>query len=140
MIVEHDMSVVFGLADRISVLVYGANHRHGRAGRDPSEPAVREAYLGTGGALMLEVRDLHAYYGKSHILQGVNLDVRRRGGEPAGPQRRRPLDHRQGDHGRGRAARATILFKGQEIAGLASIASRASGSATCRRTAISFRR
>ena len=28
---------------------------------------------------MLEVRDLHAYYGKSHILQGVNLEVR--GGE-----------------------------------------------------------
>ena len=25
---------------------------------------------------MLEVRDLHAYYGKSHILHGVNLDVR----------------------------------------------------------------
>jgi len=25
---------------------------------------------------MLTVRDLHAYYGKSHILQGVNLDVR----------------------------------------------------------------
>ena len=22
---------------------------------------------------MLEVRDLHAYYGKSHILQGVDL-------------------------------------------------------------------
>ena len=28
---------------------------------------------------MLSVRDLHAYYGKSHILQGVNLEVR--GGE-----------------------------------------------------------
>ena len=25
--------------------------------------------------MMLEVRDLHAYYGKSHILQGVDLDV-----------------------------------------------------------------
>ena len=25
---------------------------------------------------MLEVRDLHAYYGQSHILRGVNLDVR----------------------------------------------------------------
>ena len=25
---------------------------------------------------MLEVRDLHAYYGKSHILQGVTFDVR----------------------------------------------------------------
>ena len=24
---------------------------------------------------MLEIRDLHAYYGKSHILHGVNLDV-----------------------------------------------------------------
>ena len=24
---------------------------------------------------MLEVRDLHAYYGKSHILHGVQLDV-----------------------------------------------------------------
>jgi branched-chain amino acid transport system ATP-binding protein len=24
---------------------------------------------------MLEVRDLHAYYGKSHILQGVSFDV-----------------------------------------------------------------
>ena len=24
---------------------------------------------------MLEVRDLHAYYGKSHILQGVDLRI-----------------------------------------------------------------
>jgi branched-chain amino acid transport system ATP-binding protein len=27
------------------------------------------------GAVLLEVRELNAYYGKSHILQGVNLDV-----------------------------------------------------------------
>ena len=27
---------------------------------------------------MLDVRDLHAYYGKSHILQGVDLRRRRR--------------------------------------------------------------
>ena len=25
---------------------------------------------------MLEVRDLHAFYGKSHVLHGVTLDVR----------------------------------------------------------------
>ncbi|MGH8768151.1 MAG: ATP-binding cassette domain-containing protein, partial [Burkholderiales bacterium] len=25
---------------------------------------------------MLEVKDLHAYYGKSHILHGVHLNVR----------------------------------------------------------------
>jgi len=24
---------------------------------------------------MLEVRDMHAYYGKSHILQGVNMTI-----------------------------------------------------------------
>src|SRR5262245_50116157 len=29
----------------------------------------------TWGPRMLEVRDLHAWYGKSHILQGVRLDV-----------------------------------------------------------------
>ena len=45
--VEHDMSVVFGLADRISVLVYGEVIATGapeaiRANRD-----VQEAYLGT---------------------------------------------------------------------------------------------
>ena len=27
-------------------------------------------------ASLLEVRDLHAYYGKSHILQGVTFAVR----------------------------------------------------------------
>ena len=32
---------------------------------------------------MLSVRDLHAYYGKSHILQGVNLEVG--GGVPSLP-------------------------------------------------------
>ncbi len=36
--VEHDMSVVFGLADRISVLVYGEVDRDRHAGRDPLEP------------------------------------------------------------------------------------------------------
>ncbi|MBN9013471.1 MAG: ABC transporter ATP-binding protein, partial [Rhizobiales bacterium] len=24
---------------------------------------------------MLEVKDLHAYYGKSHILQGVDMNI-----------------------------------------------------------------
>jgi hypothetical protein len=28
-----------------------------------------------GGSVMLEIQDLHAYYGKSHILQGVNLYI-----------------------------------------------------------------
>lgn len=46
--VEHDMSVVFGLADRISVLVYGEIIATGAPDAIRTNPAVRDAYLGTG--------------------------------------------------------------------------------------------
>ena len=46
MIVEHDMSVVFGLADRISVLVYGEIVASGTPAEIRNNPKVREAYLG----------------------------------------------------------------------------------------------
>ncbi len=45
--VEHDMGVVFGLADRISVLVYGEVLATGTMEEIRSNPAVQEAYLGT---------------------------------------------------------------------------------------------
>jgi branched-chain amino acid transport system ATP-binding protein len=45
--VEHDMSVVFGFADRISVLVYGEIIASGPPEEIRSSKAVREAYLGT---------------------------------------------------------------------------------------------
>lgn len=44
--VEHDMSVVFGLADRITVLVYGEVIASGPPDEIRGNPAVREAYLG----------------------------------------------------------------------------------------------
>ena len=46
MMVEHDMSVVFGLADRISVLVYGQIIATGAPAEIRADKAVREAYLG----------------------------------------------------------------------------------------------
>ncbi len=45
--VEHDMSVVFDLADRISVLVYGEVIASGTPQEIRGNKAVQEAYLGT---------------------------------------------------------------------------------------------
>ena len=44
--VEHDMSVVFGLADRISVLVYGKVLASDAPAAIRANPSVQEAYLG----------------------------------------------------------------------------------------------
>jgi branched-chain amino acid transport system ATP-binding protein len=44
--VEHDMGVVFGLADRISVLVYGKVLACGTPAEIRGNPVVQEAYLG----------------------------------------------------------------------------------------------
>jgi branched-chain amino acid transport system ATP-binding protein len=46
-IVEHDMAVVFGLADRISVLVYGEIIATDVPEKIKASKAVQEAYLGT---------------------------------------------------------------------------------------------
>lgn len=67
---------------------------------------------------MLQIRDLHGYYGKSHILQGIDLDVGK--GE---------IVSLLGRNGVGRstmikavmgeiAPQGSIKFKGEEIAGL----------------------
>lgn len=50
LMVEHDMDVVFGLADRISVLVRGAVIATGTAEEIRANPAVQEAYLGKAHA------------------------------------------------------------------------------------------
>ena len=44
--VEHDMGVVFGLADRISVVVYGEIIAIGSPAEIRANVAVKEAYLG----------------------------------------------------------------------------------------------
>ena len=67
---------------------------------------------------MLDVRDLHAYYGKSHILHGVHLQVRER-----------EIVSLLGRNGVGRSttikaimgmveAKGSVRFKGRELVGL----------------------
>src|SRR5205814_3514437 len=47
-----------------------------RAGGDPRQSGGAGSLSRHGGrGVMLELRDLHAFYGKSHILHGVDLSV-----------------------------------------------------------------
>jgi branched-chain amino acid transport system ATP-binding protein len=48
-LIEHDMEAVFALADRVSVLVYGAVLMTGAPGAVRANARVREAYLGEEG-------------------------------------------------------------------------------------------
>ena len=50
LMVEHDMSVVFGLADVITVLVYGEVIASDAPARIRGNKAVQEAYLGAEAA------------------------------------------------------------------------------------------
>ena len=150
--VEHDMGVVFGLADKIAVLVYGEVIAFDTPEAVRANPRVQEAYLGSvladaagaaggtdGDDCMLQLDDLHAFYGKSHVLHGVHFEVG--AGEivaPARPQRLGPLDHGQGDHGPGRGHRLGALARPGDPAAARPSRSRTSASATCPRTATSF--
>jgi branched-chain amino acid transport system ATP-binding protein len=93
LLVEHDMDVVFSVADRITVLVDGRVLASGSPEEVRTNPEVHRAYLGetrprdavsslasgthavAGGEPLLRVEGLQASYGPSQVLFGVDLEV-----------------------------------------------------------------
>ena len=69
------MDVVFSLADRMTVLVYGEYVAHGTPDEIRRNPIVRSAYLGEA-VTMLHVANIDTCYGTSQALFGVSLEVR----------------------------------------------------------------
>ena len=73
-VVEHDMEVVMGISDCITVLNYGEVLAEGTPAEIRENVDVRRVYLRTEPT-MLRVEGIDAYYGLSHVLQGVSLTV-----------------------------------------------------------------
>ena len=82
LLIEHDMEAVFALADRITVLVYGRDHRLRHAGRDPRQcRGAAGLSRRAGGGRMAErsaarsLDDIETCYGLSQVLFGMSLAI-----------------------------------------------------------------
>jgi branched-chain amino acid transport system ATP-binding protein len=102
MLVEHDLSLVLGVCQRLTVLDYGEVIASGDPDDVRADPRVQAAYLGTAtptdgapavapprprlvpggqgttetpGQPMVEMTDVHAAYGRIEVIHGVTLQV-----------------------------------------------------------------
>ncbi len=92
LLVEHDIDRVFQIADRVTVMNNGEVIVDGTVEDARNDKQVREVYIGSGSAALtakarasaagaeplVVMERVNAYYGKSHILHDVSLDVHER--------------------------------------------------------------
>jgi len=89
LLVEHDIDRVFEFAGRITAMANGVVLVEGDAATVAADRQVQEVYLGSGrkivmgarthavaGEVVLELDGVNTFYGKSHILHDVSLEVR----------------------------------------------------------------
>ena len=79
-VVEHDMSLVMGLCERVQVIDRGEVLAFDRPAAVQSDPRVVEAYLARAGArdgvaAMLEAAGLEVWRGPTRVLDAVDLTV-----------------------------------------------------------------
>jgi branched-chain amino acid transport system ATP-binding protein/branched-chain amino acid transport system permease protein len=94
LLVEHDIDRVFALADRVTVMNNGRVLVDGTAEDARQSREVQEIYIGSGAAALaarprghagtaaapalLALRDVDAFYGKSHIVRGASFTAHQR--------------------------------------------------------------
>jgi len=89
LLVEHDIDRVFEFADRITAMANGVVLIEGNAEQVSGDRQVQEVYLGSGrkvvmqsrsaaqaGEVLLQLDNVNTFYGKSHILHDVSMEVR----------------------------------------------------------------
>ena len=141
-LVEHDMTAVFALADRISVLIYGRILASGTPDAGARRPAGRHRLSRRGDGVMLRVENLAGRLRpRAGAVRRELFGRRRRGRDAARPQRHgQDHDHPHADGPACRRAAAARGSRARRCSAARPIASRSAASASCRKAGRCFRR